>query len=159
MFLDLVSRSPRETQHLGSYLGELAQAGDIFLLRGGLGTGKTCLVQGMAQGLGSAEPARSPSFVLVHCYEGRLPLYHIDLYRLECVEEVVELGLEDYFYGKGVCVVEWAERALSIFPPEHMLISLAYLSPRRRSLRMEPKGKRYEEMLEQVRYQIAAGRG
>ena len=118
-----------------------------MLLVGSLGAGKTCLTQGIAWGLGIVDYTASPSFVLMREYKGRLPLYHIDLYRLECVEEVADLGLDDYLYGGGMCVVEWADRALNLMPPEHLLIELAYLSPRRRSLCLEPRGRRYCDLI------------
>ena len=91
-------------------MGELVQSGDIFLLTGDLGTGKTCLTQGIARGLGIEEYAFSPSFVIIREYHGRLPLYHIDFYRLDNIDEIADLGLEEYFYSKGVCVIEWAEK-------------------------------------------------
>lgn len=114
--LELTSQSPEQTQKLGRRLGELALPGDVFLLTGKLGTGKTCLTQGIAWGLGIKEYALSPSFVIMRELYGRLPLYHIDLYRLDNIDESLDLGLDDYLYGKGVCVVEWADRALSILP-------------------------------------------
>ncbi|MFC1928129.1 tRNA (adenosine(37)-N6)-threonylcarbamoyltransferase complex ATPase subunit type 1 TsaE [Chloroflexota bacterium] len=141
--LELVSRSPEQTQALGMRIGELALPGDVFLLVGKLGAGKTCLTQGIAWGLGIEEYALSPSFVIMRELYGRLPLYHIDLYRLDRIEESVELGLDDYFYGSGVCVVEWAERALSILPVEHLLIEISYLSDTERSFKVKPNGQRY----------------
>jgi tRNA threonylcarbamoyladenosine biosynthesis protein TsaE len=109
--LEITSRSPEETQALGARLGKLARPGDCFLLVGKLGAGKTCLTQGIARGLGIREYAASPSFVVVRELYGRLPLYHMDLYRLENIEEIADLGLDDYFYGQGVSVVEWGKRA------------------------------------------------
>src|SRR5690349_17851059 len=108
MSAEFVTHNPEETQDIGWRLGELAQAGDVFLLTGDLGAGKTCLTQGIAYGLGSKEYAASPSFVIMRELKGRLTLYHMDLYRLDRIEEIVDLGLDDYLYGKGVCVVEWA---------------------------------------------------
>ena len=145
--LQLISRSPQETQRLGVRLGKLAQAGDVILLVGGLGMGKTCLVQGIAWGLGIRGYASSPSFVVIKEYQGRLPLYHIDLYRLDRLEEVGELGLDDYLYGNGVGVVEWAEKGLSLLPQEHLLINISYLSDWERSLHLQPSSSRYREML------------
>jgi len=151
--LKLNSHSPEQTQLLGSYLGELAQRTDVFLLTGELGTGKTCLVQGIAHGLDIREYAFSPSFVILREYHGRLPLYHIDFYRLEHIEEIVELGLEEYFYGDGLCVVEWAEKGLQIVPPENLLISLHYIpaSETQRSICLKPQGKRYQKLTEQLK--------
>ena len=149
--LDLISHSPEQTQKIGARIGELALPGDIFLLVGRLGTGKTCLTQGIARGLNIKEYALSPSFVIMRELYGRLPLYHIDLFRLDHVEEIEELGLDDYLYGKGVCVVEWAEKGLSVLPTEHLLIQIDYLSDTERSFRLEPRGKRYQELLTQLK--------
>jgi len=149
--LELISHSPEQTQRLGVHIGELASPGDIYLLVGTLGTGKTCLTQGIAWGLGIEEYAFSPSFVIVREHYGRLPLYHIDLYRLDHIEEIAELGLDDYLYGNGVCVVEWAEKGLSVLPVEHLLIQISYLSDTERSFQLKPNGKRYLEILAQVR--------
>jgi len=149
--LETISRSPEQTRQLGQRLGELARPGDVVLLVGSLGTGKTCLTQGIAWGLGVVDYTASPSFVLVREHQGRLPLYHIDLYRLERVAEVADLGLDDYLYGSGMCVVEWADRALNLMPPEHLLIELTYLSPRRRRLCLEPQGQRYSELLGELK--------
>jgi tRNA threonylcarbamoyladenosine biosynthesis protein TsaE len=148
--LKLISRSSEQTQHLGTRLGELAQSGDVFLLTGNLGTGKTCLTQGIAWGLGVKEYAFSPSFVIIREYHGRLPLYHIDFYRLDRIEEIVDLGLDEYLYGKGVCVVEWAEKGIAVLPKEHLLINLSYISDTERSISLEPKGHRYAELLKSL---------
>ena len=151
-YLELVSHSPEQTQRLGAHIGKLALAGDTFLLVGNLGTGKTCLTQGIARGLNITEYATSPSFVVVRELFGRLPLYHIDLYRLDRTEEVAELGLDDYLYGNGVCAVEWAERGLSVLPVEHLLIQISYLSDTERSLQLKPRGKRYLKIVEQLKH-------
>ncbi len=150
--LELISHSPEQTQRLGIRIGELALAGDIFLLVGSLGAGKTCLTQGIAWGLGINEYTLSPSFVIVRELHGRLPLYHIDLYRLDHIEEVEELGLDNYLYGKGVCVIEWAEKGLSVLPAEHLIIQIGYLSDTERSFQLEPSGKRYLEVLGQLKH-------
>lgn len=151
--LELKSYSPEQTQLLGSYLGKLAQKADIFLLIGELGTGKTCLVQGIARGLDVKEYAFSPSFVILREYHGRLPLYHIDFYRLDRIEEIADLGLEEYFYGDGVCVVEWAEKGLQVVPRDKLLITIQYISASQteRSICLKPQGERYQELLEQLK--------
>ncbi len=149
--LELISHSPEQTQQFGVRIGELALAGDIFLLVGTLGAGKTCLTQGIAWGLNIKEYALSPSFVIVRELQGRLPLYHIDLYRLDHIAEIAELGLDDYLYGNGVCVVEWAEKGLSILPTEHLLIQISYLSDMERSFQLKPSVKRYLEMASQLK--------
>ena len=145
--LQLTSHSPEQTQRLGIQLGELAQAGDVFLLTGNLGSGKTCLTQGIAWGLGVKEYAFSPSFIIAREYHGRLLLYHIDLYRLDRIEEIVDLGLDEYFYGGGVCVIEWAEKGITVLPQENLLVKLSYISDTERSLSLEPQGKRYSQLL------------
>lgn len=150
--LDKITRSAEETQLLGRRLGELAQPGDLFLLVGNLGAGKTCLAQGIARGLEVKEHAMSPSFVLVREYRGRLPFYHIDFYRLNRIGEIEELGLDEYLSGKGVCVVEWAEKGLSALPSEHMLVRISFLSPLQRQLHFEARGVRYMEILHQLQH-------
>jgi len=149
--LDLVSHSPEETQQIGVRIGELALPGDVFLLVGTLGAGKTCLTQGIAWGLGIKEYALSPSFMLVRELYGRLPLYHIDLFRLDNLDEIEDLGLDEYLYGKGACVVEWAEKALSLLPDEHLLVQIDFISDTGRSLGFQPRGKRYRELLAQLK--------
>ena len=150
-YVELISHSPEQTQKLGMRIGELALPGDVFLLVGDLGAGKTCLTQGVAWGLDIKEYTMSPSFVIVRELYGRLPLYHIDLYRLDRIEESMELGLDEYLYGRGVCVVEWAEKALSILPAEHLLIEIGYLADTERNFQMKPSGQRYLDMVEQLK--------
>jgi len=149
--LEVTTDSPEDTQKLGRRIGELAQPGDVFLLVGDLGTGKTCLTQGIAWGLGIKEYALSPSFVIVRELYGRLPLYHIDLYRIDRIEEGMDLGLDDYLCGRGVCVIEWAEKALSIMPAEHLLIKIAYLGETARRFQIQPNGQRYQEIVKQLK--------
>jgi len=154
--LEVTSASLSYTRRLGSRLGELAQPGDIYLLMGELGTGKTSLVQGIAWGLGIPGYTPSPSFILVAEHQGRLPLYHIDLYRIERVAEAADLGLEDYLCGAGVCAVEWAERALPLFPAERLEVHLRYAGPRRRRLRLHPCGERYQGLVAALRAWVEA---
>ena len=124
--MKLFTRSPEETQGLGEALGKAAQPGDLILLWGELGAGKTCLVQGIARGLNVQEPVRSPTFVLMTHHPGRLMLYHIDLYRLDNHLEVGDLGLDEYIESDGVCVVEWADKAPNLFPMDSLRIELGY---------------------------------
>ncbi len=149
--LEITTNNPEETGKLGVCLGRLAQAGDVFLLVGDLGSGKTCLTQGIARGLDINEYAASPTFVLVRELHGRLPLYHIDLYRLDRLEEIADLGLDVYLYGDGVCVIEWAEKGLKVLPEEHLLVWLSYVSDTERRLKFEPKGRRYLELVGELR--------
>ena len=145
--LEIISRSPEDTQSLGVRIGELSLPGDVCLLTGELGAGKTCLTQGIANGLDITEYAASPYFVLVRELYGRLPLYHIDLYRLDHLEEIADLGLDDYLYGNGICVVEWAAKGLSLLPEEHLLVEISYLSDTDRRLQLKSSGPRYQEIL------------
>ena len=115
--LSLMTRGADETRALGVLMAEGLAPGDFIALDGELGAGKTCLVQGLAQGLAYRGPVASPTFALLHLYEGgRLPLYHFDVYRLKSPEELEGLGYEDYFYGDGVCVVEWGGRIPAYLP-------------------------------------------
>lgn len=149
--MKLTSLGPEETQHLGRELGKLAQSGDVILLVGNLGAGKTCLTQGIAWGLDIDGYARSPSFVVVNEYRGRLPMFHIDLYRLDSIAEVADLGLDDYLYGRGLCVVEWADKALELLPPQNLLIEIDFVSDNERRLELTAHGNRYKEMLSEIK--------
>jgi tRNA threonylcarbamoyladenosine biosynthesis protein TsaE len=144
---EVVSRGARETRDVGSVLGRLAEPGDTILMQGELGAGKTCLTQGIAVGLDIVEYVVSPTFVIVREYEGRLPLYHIDFYRLRDMAEIAESGLDDYFRGFGVSVVEWAEKGLDLLPREHLMIRMEFVNSARRRLSFGASGSRYQEML------------
>ncbi|MXY99500.1 tRNA (adenosine(37)-N6)-threonylcarbamoyltransferase complex ATPase subunit type 1 TsaE [Candidatus Poribacteria bacterium] len=112
------TESPEETQALGEKVGKTLKRGDVIALIGDLGTGKTCLTQGIARGVGIAsdEVVNSPSYILINEYRGRILIYHIDLYRLEDSAEIAELGLSEYIEGDGICIIEWAERMGDALP-------------------------------------------
>jgi tRNA threonylcarbamoyladenosine biosynthesis protein TsaE len=148
--LELITSSAEETQELGRLLGSRLEVGDLVLLSGELGSGKTTLTQGMAWGVGVEEYAHSPTFVLVNQYQGRLVLHHVDLYRLDDVGEVVELGVSEML-ADGACVVEWADKALEVFPSGHLRIDLAEAGPERRRLRFTATGERALQFVEEVR--------
>ena len=117
--------SAKETFELGKKLGEEATAGQIYTMTGDLGVGKTVLTQGMADGLGIEEPVNSPTFTIVQVYEeGRMPFYHFDVYRIGDVEEMDEIGYEDYFYGEGLCLIEWANLIEEILPDTYTQITI-----------------------------------
>jgi len=139
--------SPEQTQSAGRILGAHAKAGDVFLLTGDLGAGKTCLTQGILWGLGGDEYARSPTFVLICEYYARLTMYHMDLYRLDSIDEVVDLGLDDYFLGDGVCVVEWADKGADAFIGEHVNVVIEDTGSNSRRLTFNADSPRYAEML------------
>jgi tRNA threonylcarbamoyladenosine biosynthesis protein TsaE len=145
----VISRGPAETRRLGARLGRLLEPGDVLLLQGELGSGKTMLAQGIGQGLAVREPVKSSSFVLLNEYHGRLTLYHADLYRLEDPAEVAELALEE-IAAPGALAVEWPERAWQELPPEHLLVRIEEEGSSGRRLTLEPHGERYEEMLRRL---------
>lgn len=119
------TRSAQETFALGEKIGKQAKAGEIYTLTGDLGTGKTVFTQGLAKGLGIGEPVSSPTFTIVQEYEeGRLPFYHFDVYRIGDIEEMEEIGYEDYFYGEGVCLVEWANLIEELLPEKRTEITI-----------------------------------
>lgn len=114
-----------DTFALGKKLALAAKAGEIYCLNGDLGTGKTVFTQGFAEGLGVKGPVNSPTFTILQVYEdGRLPLYHFDVYRIEDPEEMYEVGIEDYFFGQGVCLVEWAELIDKMIPENAIKITI-----------------------------------
>lgn len=142
-----------QTRRLGAHLGKLLRRGDIILLEGEFGTGKTTFTQGIARGLNIDDRyVNSPTFTLINEYRGgRLPLYHIDLYRLEGMEQVSTLGLEDYLEGPGVVVIEWPQGATPWLPDERLTLRLSHLSETKRTLRFYSAGARYADLMEQFR--------
>ena len=117
--------SAEETYTLGKKLGEQAKSGQVYTLIGDLGVGKTVFTQGVADGLGITEPINSPTFTIVQIYEeGRMPFYHFDVYRIGDVEEMDEIGYEDYFYGEGICLIEWANLIEEILPESYTQITI-----------------------------------
>ena len=117
--------SADETRALGEKLGRAAKPGEIYTLNGDLGVGKTVLTQGMALGLDIHEPINSPTFTIVQVYEeGRMPFYHFDVYRIGDIEEMEEIGYQDYFYGQGVTLIEWAELIQELLPAKHTTITI-----------------------------------
>ena len=124
--------------------------GEVVLLSGDLGSGKTTLTQGILHGLGADEFARSPTFVLVNEYVARLPLYHVDLYRLDSLEEIEGLGLDDYLFGDGLCVIEWANKADGCFPADHLLVSIEVKGEDQRTLALSSTDPGYADLLQSL---------
>lgn len=147
---EVITHYPEQTQEIGSALGELTQAGDSIFLVGDLGAGKTCFTQGFAWGVGFDGYASSPSFVLVREYDGRKKVYHIDLYRLDSIEEISDLGIDDMM-EEGICVIEWADKAFDWLPQEHLLITFEHMAENNRRLCFEPKGNRYQQIIDKMR--------
>lgn len=143
-----LSKAPDDTLKLGKQIGRLARPGDVILLTGNLGAGKTCLTKGIALGIESGQTVQSPTFVLVREIEGRLPLYHIDLYRLSGLAEIENLGLDDYIYGSGLTVVEWADKGMHLLPRQHLAVKIETLENDSRLFEFTPAGLRYQAMLE-----------
>ena len=137
MKVNLHSESVEMTHNLGRAIGSNVNPGEILLLTGGLGAGKTTLTQGILWGLGSKEYARSPTFVLVNEYNARIPVYHMDLYRLDSFEDIEGLGLEDYLFGDGLCVIEWADKVEGYFPVDHVDVFIGTVSESARTFTVD----------------------
>ena len=158
---EIVSRSAEQTIRIGLRLGELLRIGDVVLLYGDFGAGKTHFTKGIAQGLGSIDMVNSPSFVLVNQYRAGpahryAPIYHIDLYRIEDAAAVAGIGLEDALDGHGVCVIEWPERAADWLPSDYLAVYLRYRGENERVIHFEPHGSRAQTLLDQLvaRFQV-----
>jgi tRNA threonylcarbamoyladenosine biosynthesis protein TsaE len=149
--LTVTTNSPEQTRSLGTQLGKLASGDEIYLLTGNLGTGKTHLVQGIGFGLGVREYACSPSFMIVREYHGRLTLYHLDLYRLDQVEEIVDLGIEQYFSSDAVCAIEWAEKGSGVLPQENLSVEMEDLGKDNRRITFIPHGAHYAGLVRRLK--------
>lgn len=134
------------TEKFGEKLGSLLQAGDVICLNGELGAGKTTLTKNIAKGMGIEDYVTSPTFSIINEYYGKLNLYHFDTYRLEDVEEVSYLGFDEYFYGDGVCVIEWADRIAAFLPEEYLEINISD----DRSAELIANGDRFKNLLESI---------
>lgn len=146
--LNIKSNSPAETKRIGQTIGKELKAGDVVALVGELGAGKTTIAKGIAKGLGvpNEEDVLSPSFVLIHEYEGREKIYHIDWYRLQSVKGSDEMLAEECFNSDGVTLVEWAERGRDIFPRDHIRVELTHKGPKSRLIKISSQGKGYENI-------------
>jgi tRNA threonylcarbamoyladenosine biosynthesis protein TsaE len=143
------TKSVSETIRIGKSIGRLLLPGDVIALVGELGTGKTQFIKGLAAGVGVEKPTyvSSPSFTLINEYAGKVPFYHIDLFRLESEKEAEEIGLEEYFQGGGITAIEWADKIPSLLPQEIFWIYIRYTGKHIRSFEVTGKGKRFEEIL------------
>lgn len=121
----IISYSEAQTKEIGKKIAEQLTKGDVICLIGDLGAGKTLLSKAIAYGLGVKEPVTSPTFTIVHEYKGYLPLYHFDVYRINDIDEMFEIGFEEYVYGRGVCIIEWADKIREILPKESIWIDLS----------------------------------
>ncbi|MCF6093740.1 tRNA (adenosine(37)-N6)-threonylcarbamoyltransferase complex ATPase subunit type 1 TsaE [Microaerobacter geothermalis] len=140
--------SPEETKGLAERLASYLQSGDVITLEGDLGAGKTCFTQGIARGLDIKDVVNSPTFTLIKEYQGKLPLYHMDVYRLE--NTLDDLGFDEYFYGDGVSVIEWASFIEDLVPQERLEVSIRHLGENMRKIIFTPKGERYIQLLKEL---------
>ena len=151
MELEFISDNRDETIELGKKLGRLLKAGDIILLIGDLGSGKTVFAKGIAEGMGISGYITSPTFTLVNEHKGKITLFHFDLYRLISYEELYDIGYEEYFYGNGVCIIEWPERLGPLLPENRLEVLIKKgIEEDERSIYLKSFGKRYEEILKEM---------
>lgn len=144
----LHTSSPEETASFAYALARKLSIGDVITLNGDLGAGKTTFTKGLAKGLGIKRNVNSPTFTIIKEYTGRLPLHHMDLYRLDHGEE--DLGLEEYFEGQGVTVIEWADRIAERLPPERLNINIQVTADNDRTLTLDPSGNRYVSLCKEL---------
>ncbi len=149
--MDVSTHTPAETADLGRRLGQACRGGEVILLEGALGAGKTTLTQGLAAGLGVGAPVVSPTFVLLREYRGRLPLYHFDFYRLEGGDHAADLQFDDYLETDGVAVIEWPSYAAEVIPETYLRVTLRDAGDERREILLEPVGVRYEALVQRLR--------
>lgn len=157
MDLTLVSRCPEDTYRLGEVLGSLARPGDLYSLNGDLGTGKTVLARGVAAGLGVQSRVASPTFTLVNQHQGRIPFYHMDVYRLGGPEEMDDLGYGEYFYGQGVTLVEWGDLVAAVLPEERLDISICRTGDDSRRIEIVARGEWYYRLVEEMKHHVCTG--
>lgn len=140
-----------ETEKFGIKLGEALRSGDILCLNGDLGAGKTTITKSIGVGLGVEEYITSPTFALINQYMGRVPVYHFDVYRLENAHELYDLGFDEYFYGKGVCIIEWADKIDRMIPTDRIVIDIEMgNSIDERILNIHGHGDRYHELVKEL---------
>ncbi len=140
MKIQITTKSVEETQAFAEKLGKISSKGSVYALSGGLGAGKTVIAKGIAQGLGIVDEITSPTFTLLEIYDGPVPFYHFDLYRIEDDREYDQLNFEEYWEGAGVSVIEWSERAANRLPETAIHISIEYLSENERKITIEHSG-------------------
>lgn len=146
--MQTITNSSQETIELGKIISRLLKKGDVLALFGNLGSGKTTLVKGIAKGLKvKHQIVNSPSFVLLKEYKGKLPIYHFDFYRIRKGDEAYSVGLEEFLFGKGICVIEWADRVKRFLPKNYLDIALKFKDKNRRKITINGFGSRYKELV------------
>ncbi|NLM04132.1 MAG: tRNA (adenosine(37)-N6)-threonylcarbamoyltransferase complex ATPase subunit type 1 TsaE [Clostridiales bacterium] len=143
-------KNQRETERLGNKLATLVEPGDIICLIGDLGAGKTTFTKAFALGLDIKEDVTSPTFTLIQEYEGRIPLYHFDVYRIKNIMEMEDIGYDEYFYGDGVCIIEWAQLIEEILPKDYMGIEIKYMGEEEREICFTATNEYYEKKIEEL---------
>lgn len=142
----------KQTELFGQRLGRLLEKGDVVCLNGDLGAGKTTLSKSIGEGLEVEDYITSPTFAIMNQYNGRIPLYHFDVYRLEGWHQLEDIGAEDYFYGNGVCLIEWAETIQEYLPKDRLEIRLSFgINEGERTLMLKAFGSRFEKLLEELK--------
>ncbi|MEH7381985.1 tRNA (adenosine(37)-N6)-threonylcarbamoyltransferase complex ATPase subunit type 1 TsaE [Bacillus sp. JJ1533] len=145
---ELITNTPDETGSFSHRLAEKLEAGDVITLEGDLGAGKTTFTKGLAKGLGITRTVNSPTFTIIKEYHGRIPLYHMDVYRLEHSDE--DLGFDEYFEGEGVTVIEWAHLIEDWLPSDRLTIRIEHLGDTKRKITVIPLGERYQHLCEEL---------
>jgi tRNA threonylcarbamoyladenosine biosynthesis protein TsaE len=158
--IQIKTKGVRETMAIGKTLGRHLSPGDVICLTGELGTGKTCLVKGLAEGLGiKGEIVTSPTFIIIREYKGSVPLYHIDLYRIGVVEDIRDIGMEEVVFGSGVTAIEWAERIRDRLPDERIDITLKWVDEKTRDIEMKAMGPHHRKVLKVSSEDLRTGKG
>jgi len=153
----MISNSAEDTYDLGCEIGKWLERGQLILLSGDLGTGKTIITQGICAGIGVEEDVTSPTFNLINEYEGELSVYHMDLYRLENEEELGDLGFEDYLEDKGIIIIEWPDIVYNIIPADFLYVKIRRISTEKREITLKAEGERSLRLIERVGKYVSNG--
>lgn len=149
--MEIVSTAPEQSFSFGRQLGQLLQEGSVLCLIGDLGAGKTLLVQGIAQGLGLNEEITSPTFTVMNVYEGIIPVYHFDLYRLESPEQLVDIGFDEYTNAGGIAIIEWPDKFPGFMPDSYLRIELIKTGDNDRLIKVSPQGAHHHLLYEELK--------
>jgi tRNA threonylcarbamoyladenosine biosynthesis protein TsaE len=150
--MEIISGSTQKTLDIGKQISKKLKKGDIICLFGDLGSGKTVLTKGISLGLGVGEDkVTSPTFVILRQHEGKFPIYHFDLYRLNSPEDILDLGYEEYLFDEGISVIEWADKLGGLLPKEFLKIRLRVIGENKRKIMIAAQGKRHKKLLEDIR--------